>query len=367
MVWYDTRVNPNQYQVWGRIVRYAGGGPPEFVTGDFFIGAPAGGANGELGLDVAYSLSSRRFLVAYNQIGPPTADIVAQLVDNVGNLVGGPQPLSLDDHWQREPSIAYDTRTDNFMVAWGVFYNPAGPGAVHVRTVSASTGALGPVREVATGSAVYVPQVEFNLVTGHFFVAWYTQPSIWGRTLAPDGTPVTNTSLVAYNYASYDGLGLAYNPVANAYFAIFHGRGSEDVGAQVSAAGVPDVEFTVTATPGIAGNYNPRVTSHNESRRVARRHLVELRPGDRPARAVRRRRTAAPATTATTAATPAAAAADGHRADRRRTSRTAAGSSPKGRHRPRQTGSSRSTWSRTRTRRTSPCGSSTPATMAGWS
>ncbi|MFI5078614.1 MAG: hypothetical protein ACHQRO_14800, partial [Vicinamibacteria bacterium] len=263
VVWYDTRVNPNQYQVWGRIVRFDGAGP-QFLTGDFFIGAPTGGANGELGIDVSYAFTSKRFLVAYNQIGPPTADIVAQLVDTLGNLVGGPQPLSLDDHWQREPSIAYDARYDNFMVAWGVFYNPAGPGAVHVRTVSASTGALGPVREVATGSSVYVPQVEYNDATQHFFVAWYTQPSIWGTTLAPDGTPVTNTSLVAYNYASYDGLGLSYNPVANTYFAIFHGRGSEDVGAQVSAAGVPDVEFTVTATPGIAGNYNPRVTSHNE-------------------------------------------------------------------------------------------------------
>ena len=109
MVWYDTRVNPNLYQVWGRIVRYGGGGTPQFLTGDFFIGAPAGGANGELGMDVAYAIASRRFLVAYNQIGPPTADIVAQLVDNGGNLVGGPQPLSLDNHWQREPSVAYDT------------------------------------------------------------------------------------------------------------------------------------------------------------------------------------------------------------------------------------------------------------------
>ena len=266
VVWYDTRVNPNLYQVWGRLVRYGAGGTPQFLTNDFFIGAPAGGANGELGMDVAYSYASKRFLVAYNQIGPPTADIVAQMVDNGGNLIGGPLALSLDNHWQREPSVAYDTRNDAFMVAWGVFYNPAGPGAVHVRTVAASTGALGPVREVATGAAVYVPQVEYNDTNGHFFVAWYTQPSVWGRTVAPDGSPVGGTSLVAYNYATYDGLGLSYNPVANTYFAIFHGRGSEDVGAQVSAAGVPDPEITVTATPGITGNYNPRITSHIDRR-----------------------------------------------------------------------------------------------------
>ena len=238
---------------------------------------------------------------------------------------------------------------------------------MHVRTVSASTGALGPVREIATGSAVYVPQVEYNDATGQFFVAWYTQPSIWGRTLAPDGTPVSGTSLVAYNYASYDGLGLSYNPVANTYFAIFHGRGSEDVGAQVSAAGVPDVEFTVTATPGIAGNYNPRITSHIDRARMARRHLVELRPGDRPARAVRRRRAAAPAAAAATAAAPAAAAADRDRADR--------GERPERQlvlRRRRGIGAGERVphvlpGPEPERGRTSPCGSSTPATMAGWS
>ena len=45
VAWFDTRVNPNAYQVWGRLVRYAAGGTPGFLGGDFPIGSPAGGGN----------------------------------------------------------------------------------------------------------------------------------------------------------------------------------------------------------------------------------------------------------------------------------------------------------------------------------
>ena len=55
VTWYDTRVNPNVYQVWGRLVRLGPNGAPLFTGPDFFIGAPAGGGNAEIGMDVAYA------------------------------------------------------------------------------------------------------------------------------------------------------------------------------------------------------------------------------------------------------------------------------------------------------------------------
>ena len=128
VVWYDTRVNPNLYQVWGRLVRMGPNGAPLFTGPDFFIGAPTGGGNAELGIDVGYATGSKRFLVAYHQLSP-LHDIIAQLVDNSGGLIAGPLPLEVDGHYQREPSIAYSPATDAFMVAWGHYYNPAGPGA----------------------------------------------------------------------------------------------------------------------------------------------------------------------------------------------------------------------------------------------
>ena len=242
VVWYDTRVNPNAYQVWGRLVRYAAGGAPLFGR-DFFIGAPAGGGNAELGIDVATpsgrgASSSPTTRSRRSTTSSPSSSI------STARWSAGRCRVAADNHWQREPSVAYNPNTDSFLVAYGHYYNPAGPGAVHVRTVAAATGALGPVREIATGTAVYVPQVEFNPARGQFFVAWYTQPNIYGRPVAADGTPLGSTTLLAFNYPSYDALGLAYNPAADTYFIVFHGRGREDAGAQISAGGVPDVEFT---------------------------------------------------------------------------------------------------------------------------
>ena len=106
----------------------------------------------------------------------------------------------------------------------------------------------------------------YHSARGQFFAAWYTQPNVYGRPIAADGTPIGGQSLLAYNYSTYDGLGLSYNPVADAYFAVFHGRGREDAGAQISAAGTPDVEFDVTLTAAANGNYNPRITSHPGTR-----------------------------------------------------------------------------------------------------
>ena len=101
---------------------------------------------------------------------------------------------------------------------------------------------------------------------GQFFAAWYTQPNVYGRPIAADGTPLGAPSLLAFNYSSYDGLGLSYNPAADAYFAVFHGRGREDTSTQISAAGAPDVEFDVTLTAAVNGNFNPRITSHGTRR-----------------------------------------------------------------------------------------------------
>ena len=263
VAWFDTRANPTRVQIWGRLVRFGAGGAPAFVTGDFPIGVPPGGGNAELGIDIAYATGSARFLVVYHQIGPPANDVVGQLVDNAGGLVGGPIPITADNHSQAEPSVAYNPTTDQFMVATRHYYEPAGPGAVWVRSIAASTGGLGPVHEVAVGVACYVPQIEYNPSTNQFLVAWYQQPHIYGRLLGADGAPAGNVTALIFNYYSYDALGLRYNPQTGTFFAVVHGRLREDAGAQISGAAVPDVEFDVTATGARNGNFNPRIVAND--------------------------------------------------------------------------------------------------------
>ncbi len=97
---------------------------------------------------------------------------------------------------------------------------------------------------------------------------------------------------------------------ADAYFAVFHGRGREDAGAQVSAAGVPDGGIRRHRDHGPQRQLQPAHHQPHRPRRVADRHLERLRPAHRAAHQVSRRcRPAAPA--AATAAPAAPAADDG--------------------------------------------------------
>jgi hypothetical protein len=265
VVWFDTRVNPNVPQIWGRLVKFGAGGAPSFPGGDFLVGAPAGGTNGEKVLDVAYATTSQRFLVVYNRIGG--FDIEGRLVDLNGAPVGGPISITADIHYQTEPSVTYSPTSNQFLVAWGQWYEPTGPGAIQVRTVDANSGALGGIHQPNVAAACNVPQVEYNAGTNQFYLAWYQTGNIFGRILNIDGSPAGNTSVIAANYASYDGLGLAHNPVSGTYFAVFHGNApsslpQEDAGVQVSAGGVPDIPITVTQTGSLVGNFYPRVTAH---------------------------------------------------------------------------------------------------------
>jgi hypothetical protein len=260
VTWFDTRSNPGAYQIWGRFVQFGAGGAPAFPGADFFIAAPAGGGNAELGLDVAYGGSSGRFLVVWSQIA--SADLAAQLVAVNGGLVGGPIGIASDVHSQGDPSVSYNPTTDQFLVGWRHYQEPVGPGAIHVRTVTGSNGAAGPIREVALGVGCYLPQVEYNPTTGQFLVAWYQPYTVYGRLLGGDGQPAGNVTPFLSNYSTYDGLGLRHNPLTNTFFAVIHGRFAENVGMQISAAAMPDGEFTVTGTGAREGSYHPRLVAN---------------------------------------------------------------------------------------------------------
>ena len=164
VVWYDTARQPERRTRCGAASSATGRRRPALHRAATSSSAlPPAAATASWGIDVSYTYASRRFLVAYNQIGPPTPTSSRSWSTRPATLVGGPQPLSLDNHWQREPSIAYDTRNDNFMVAWGIYYNPGRPRAPCTCAPCRPRPARSaPVREVATGSAVYVPQVEYQ-------------------------------------------------------------------------------------------------------------------------------------------------------------------------------------------------------------
>jgi hypothetical protein len=283
VTWLDVRSDPNGGNAWvyGRLVSFGANGAPTFAGADFLIGAAVPGVHGERGAAVAYSTTSKRFLVAYHQYGgggQPGNDIRGQLVSDTGQLVGGPINISFDNHFQGEVGVGYSPASDLFLVAYRHFYEPAGPATIQTRTVNAVSGALGTAADIEAASNVDAPEVTYDSKAGKFWVSWWRglpPPNgglYLGRSIHPDGTPAGGATPMIVNYGGYDSLGIAYSTLADTYFLVIHGRApatfpQEDVGAEITSAGVPGVEFDVTATGNTLGNFNPRIaasTTRNE-------------------------------------------------------------------------------------------------------
>ncbi len=82
----------------------------------------------------------------------------------------------------------------------------------------------------------------------------------------PDGAAAAPPVPMIVNYGGYDSLGVAYNTLADTFFAVVHGRApstfpQEDVGAEVSGTGIPSGEFDVTVTGNKVGNFYPRIAA----------------------------------------------------------------------------------------------------------
>jgi hypothetical protein len=282
VTWLDVRSDPRGGLAWvyGRLLKYGAGGAPEFLGPDFLIGAATPGVDPERGAAVAYSTVSKRFLVAYHQYGAgagPLNDIRGQLVSSTGQLVGAPINVTFDNHFQGEVGVGYSPASDKFLVAYRHFYEPAGPATIQSRTVSAVDGSLGTAVDVTAAGNTNVPEVAYNSKNSQFLLSWWQgtpglQPIYYGRLMNPDGAPAATAVPMITNYGGYDSLGIAYNTLADTFFAVVHGRApstfpQEDVGAEMSGTGVPSVEFDVTVTGNKLGNFNPRIaasTARNE-------------------------------------------------------------------------------------------------------
>ncbi|MEO5821347.1 MAG: hypothetical protein ABIT71_12660, partial [Vicinamibacteraceae bacterium] len=276
VTWLDVRSDPRGNVAWiyGRLLSYGSGGVPTFEGPDFLIGAAVGGVNPERAAAVAYSSVSRRFLVAYHQAGggaAPANDIRGQLVSSTGQLVGGPINISFDNHFQGEVGVGYSPSSDKFLVAYRHFYEPNGPAAIQSRTVSAVDGALGTAADMTLSNNTNVPEVSYNTKNNQFLLSWWqASPGsagiYYGRLVNPDGAAAAPAVPMIVNYGGYDSLGVAYNTLADTFFAVVHGRApstfpQEDVGAEVSGTGIPSGEFDVTVTGNKVGNFYPRIAA----------------------------------------------------------------------------------------------------------
>lgn len=224
----------------------------------------------EAGAPVAYSIASHEFLVAWRRVAanPVPNDIRAVRVSNSGAPLGPVFNVTSDADYQDNPSIAYNSATNEFLVVYAGYNDPGGFAYVDAQRVQAGTGALvgGPTRLVGTGGT-YITDVSYNPTTGKYLAGWYSLPTgaALGRIVNADGSLPGNVITLSTRWKAYDALSVAYNARSDTFFMVSHSPTAEDGGVEIDTNGNPvDNGFIVTAAGG-NGNYYPRLAASTDA------------------------------------------------------------------------------------------------------
>jgi hypothetical protein len=209
----------------------------------------------EAAADVAYSTTSREFLVVWQGIG-----IVGQRVGLNGELLGTNFNINPPIHG-RDPAVVYNPTTNEFMVSFGDIDVTSDFAAA--QRVKAGTGALvGPEIVVGRALQVYITEIAYNASTNQYLVSWY-QGGTYGRLLDASGTPTTGVVLVGISVSAYDALGIDYNASAGSFMMVSHlGSSYQDGAVELNGTtAAPDVAIVATSVAATKGNFYPKVAS----------------------------------------------------------------------------------------------------------
>jgi len=204
--------NSYNYAIYGQLLNWDG----SLYGSEIVIYAPASNNYAE-SPSVAYDSANQRFLVAWNdQRNSATTgtDIYGQLVTAGGDLSGENIAICTAAATQSSPSVAYDSVNQRFLVAWHDYRNGAADVNIYGQLVNAGGGLNGGNFAICTAASVqYNPSVAYDSVNQRFLVAWEdhrngaaTGRDIYGQVLNAGGTPFGG------NFAICTAAEAQYNP-----------------------------------------------------------------------------------------------------------------------------------------------------------
>jgi VCBS repeat protein len=204
--------------------------------------------------DIAYSTVSQEFLVVWQGQG-----IRGQRIGNNGQMLGTNLSLTSAEY-RRDPSIAYNQNTNEYMLVYGGV-DAAGAFAA-ARRVAPETGALlGTETLLNRAGAIYITEVAYDSINNRYLAAWY-QGGTFGRVLDALGTPLTPVVVLGTRFTSYDGLGLDFSPGSGTYLMAAQDQQSFQNGAvEITADGIADAGIVATDIATTNGNYYPKVAA----------------------------------------------------------------------------------------------------------
>jgi hypothetical protein len=200
VVWADQRPGTNGYDIYGQLVNANG----TLYGGNFVI---SNAANTQFSPSVAYDNVNQRFLVVWYDYRPGTngADIYGQLVNSDGALVGSNFVISNAASDQFNPSVAYNSSFQRFLVSWQDERNSGITDTdIYGQLVNAN-GTLYSTNFVISNAAddQYSSAIAFDSVIHRFFVVWTDQrpgtngSDIYGQLVNGDGALVDNNFVIS--------------------------------------------------------------------------------------------------------------------------------------------------------------------------
>ena len=259
VTWHQNDGAPNG--VHAVVVAYpAGVISPDRVVSDY----TQGGSWWEAGAPIAYSTTSRRFLVAWQTLSGGV--IQGRFVDTSGAPTGG--VMTLEARCSRDPSLAWNSTTDEFGLSASAYCEEDG----------SSLGAFVGFRRIAASSGVTSARLKWGYTAGTFITDVTINTSSHHWVVASAGYGVTNYAEInesggllasgLLNVGSYDGLALAYNAGSGTILAVGMGNSYDIVGAELNGQGVPiGAAQPLTNGGGTAGSFYPRTTERAGLRR----------------------------------------------------------------------------------------------------
>lgn len=218
----------------------------------------------EAGVPVAYSSTSREFLVAWRRIGGVGVnnDIRAVRVDETATPKGPVFSVTNDVEYQDNPSIAYNPISDEFLVVFAGYSDAGRFAFVDAQRVKAGGNTLAgaATRLVQTGGT-YITDVSYNPSTNKYLAAWFSLPggAEFGRVVNADGSASGSIVTLSTRFKGYDALSVAYNRISDTFLMVSHGTSADDGAVELDTNGNPiDNGFIVTNAGG-NGNFYPRV------------------------------------------------------------------------------------------------------------
>jgi FG-GAP-like repeat len=234
---------------------------PERVIVDYALGQSRPGA----GTGIAYSSTSRQFLVAWTTGGGAPFGIHARLIDTTGAPIG-PVIQIANPGGAAEPAVAWNASTDEFAVFHARFSNTGA--SVTLKRLRASDGVFqgAPTTFGFTGGT-FSPEIAVNSSTHNYVVGWSIAPGAMGAELDEHGEIIGAPRLISTRMGTPTSLSLAFNPVSGTFLAVSEGTVGVDVMAvELDSTGVPKTT-AVTATSGARnGSFVPRVTARTDAK-----------------------------------------------------------------------------------------------------